>query len=156
MDRNLINREVKIGEKEGEITNISDCGYEVTFFNVNDGKTWVDIKDIEQYLVPKIKKNAEVQAMGMDIEVVGKTYYTVHLTDEDVEKVKKWIKNHEDDLPSSNMKDNICEAVRALSADCKIDLYSDNKATESDFCTEEINWSEYEDKTVEEILKGEC
>lgn len=53
MDRNLINREVKIGEKEGEITNILGCGYEVTSFNVNDGKTWVDAKDIEECLVPK-------------------------------------------------------------------------------------------------------
>ena len=53
MDRNLINREVKIGEKEGEITNILGCGYEVTFFNTNDGKTWVDAKDIEGCLVPE-------------------------------------------------------------------------------------------------------
>lgn len=30
--------------------------------------------------------------MGMDIEVVGRTWYTVHLTDEDVEKIKKYIK----------------------------------------------------------------
>lgn len=53
MDRNLINREVKIGEKEGEITNILGCGYEVTFFNTNDGKIWVDAKDIEGCLVPE-------------------------------------------------------------------------------------------------------
>lgn len=53
MDRNLINREVKIGEKEGEITNILGCGYEVTFFNTNDGKTRVDAKDIEGCLVPE-------------------------------------------------------------------------------------------------------
>ena len=50
MNRNLIHREIKIGNKEGEITNILGCGYEVTFFNANDGKTWVDAKDIEKYL----------------------------------------------------------------------------------------------------------
>lgn len=91
--------------------------------------------------------------MGMDIEVVGKTWYTVHLTDDDVEKVKQYIKEHENDLPSFDMDKNICWAVGKLSSDCEIDLYSDNKATESDFSTEEINWSEFEEWTPEEILR---
>ena len=90
--------------------------------------------------------------MGMNIEVIGKTYYTVHLNDEDVEKVKQWIKDHEDDLPSFDMRENICAAVMDLHCDCQIDLYSDDKATESDFSTEEINWSEYEERMAEEIL----
>ncbi len=90
--------------------------------------------------------------MGMDIEVVGKTWYTVHLTDEDVEKVKQYIKDHEYDLPSFDMGKNICWAVDELSSRCEIELYSDDKATESDFSTEEINWSEYEERTPEEIL----
>lgn len=90
--------------------------------------------------------------MGMDIEVVGRTCYTVHLTDEDVEKAKKYIKDHEDDLPSFDMKENICWAVQQLSSECEIELYSDGKATESDFNTEEINWSEFEERTPEEIL----
>lgn len=47
----LINKEVKIGEKGGEITNILGVMYEITFFNVNDGKTIIDIKDIDKYLV---------------------------------------------------------------------------------------------------------
>lgn len=47
----LINREVIIGGKEGEITNVLGVMYEITFFNVNDGKTVVDIKDIDKYLV---------------------------------------------------------------------------------------------------------
>ena len=36
----------------------------------------------------------------MEIEVVATTWYTVHLRDEDVQKVKQWIKDHEDNLPS--------------------------------------------------------
>ena len=79
--------------------------------------------------------------MGMDIEVVGRTWYTVHLTDEDVEKIKKYIKNHEDDLPSFDMRN-----------ECELELYSDGKATESDFSTEDIDWSECEERTPEEIL----
>lgn len=90
--------------------------------------------------------------MGMEIEVIGKTYYTVHLDDEDVKKVKQWIKDHEEDLPSFDMKENICAAVMDLYSDGQIDLYSDDKATESDFSTEEINWSEYEKRSAEKIL----
>lgn len=47
----LINREVIIDGKEGEITNILGVMYEITFFNLNDGRTIVDIKDIDKYLV---------------------------------------------------------------------------------------------------------
>lgn len=48
----LINREVKIGDKEGEITRRLGTSFlEVAFFNVNDGKTVIDIKDVEKYLV---------------------------------------------------------------------------------------------------------
>lgn len=90
--------------------------------------------------------------MGMDIEVVGKTYYTVHLSDEDVIKVKMWIKDHKDELPSFNMEKNICAAIAELSSNQEIELYSNGKTTESDFQTDEINWSEYEEKLAEEIL----
>lgn len=89
----------------------------------------------------------------MNIEVVGKVYYTVNLTDEDVEKVKGWINNHKDDLPSFNMNENICEAVMDLYQNGQLELYSENKSTISDFQTEEVNWFEFEEKTAEEILE---
>jgi len=47
----LINREVKIDGKEGEITKILGCVLEVTFFNVNDGRTIIYPEDVEKYLV---------------------------------------------------------------------------------------------------------
>lgn len=47
----LIGREVKIGNKEGEITNVLGIGYEVTFFNVADGRVFIDERDIYDYLV---------------------------------------------------------------------------------------------------------
>lgn len=47
----LINKEVRIGDKEGEITNILGCALEVTFFNVNDGKTIIYPENAEKYLV---------------------------------------------------------------------------------------------------------
>ncbi len=90
--------------------------------------------------------------MGMCIEAEGKTIYTIHLTDEDIKLVKQWIDEHEDDLPSFDMKENIAYAVRKLYDNGKISLYDKDKATESDFYTEGISWSEFEEREPEEIL----
>lgn len=90
--------------------------------------------------------------MGMKIEVVGTTYYTVNLTDEDVKKVKSWIEEHKEELLSFDMEKNICEAVYSLYSDGEIELYGGGKETESDFNTDEVNWSEFENRTAEEIL----
>ena len=61
--------------------------------------------------------------MGMDIEVIGMTWYTVHLSDEDVEKVKQWLENHKDDLPSFDPKENISKAVWNLYSKGEISLF---------------------------------
>ena len=92
--------------------------------------------------------------MGMRIEVEGKTIYTVQLTDEDIKLVRQWIDGHEEDLPSFDMKENIAYAVRKLYDNGKISLYNKGKATESDFYTEGISWSEFEDREPEEIFKA--
>ena len=91
--------------------------------------------------------------MGMNIEVVATTWYTVHLSDEDVDKVKQWIKDHEDDLPSFDMKKNVSEAVYELYANGEISFYDDGKYTESDFNIDEVRWSEFEKREQEEILE---
>lgn len=90
--------------------------------------------------------------MGMCIEVVGRTVYTVDLTDEEVEKIRHYIEEHKEELPCVNMKNNILWAIEELGSE--IEFYSDGKYTEADFCTEEIKWSEYEEQTPEEILEG--
>ena len=92
--------------------------------------------------------------MSMCIEVEARTIYTVHLTDEDMVKVKKWIKEHEEDLPSFKMEDNIAWAAARLYEDDEISLYDDGKANESDFYTDEVRWSEFEERTPEEILES--
>ena len=51
------------------------------------------------------------------------------------------------------MKENIAYAVRKLYGNGKISLYDKDKATESDFYTEGISWSEFEDREPEEIFK---
>lgn len=91
--------------------------------------------------------------MGMLIEVEGRTIYTVELSDEDVDKVKQYIKEHEEDLPSFNMEDNIAHAVAQLHNEDQISFYDDGKATESDFFTEKVSWSEFEEREAEDILK---
>ena len=91
--------------------------------------------------------------MGMEIEVIATTWYTVHLSDEDVEKVKQWIKDHEDDLPSFDMKKNVSEAVYELYVNGEISFYEYGKYTESDFNTEYVRWSEFEKREPEEILE---
>lgn len=92
--------------------------------------------------------------MGMDIEVVAKITYTVHLTDEDMVKVKKFLDENKDELPSFEDEENICYAVSKLYEMGEISLYDDGKATESYFSTEEFSWSEFEDKSPKEILEG--
>lgn len=49
--KSLIGKAIKIGDRDGEISNILGVGYEITFFNLDDGKTYVDSRDIEKYLV---------------------------------------------------------------------------------------------------------
>lgn len=92
--------------------------------------------------------------MGMCIEAEGKTIYTIHLTDDDVKLVKQWIDEHEEYLPSFDMRENIAFAVRRLYNNGKISLYDNNKAVESDFYTEHVSWSEFEEREPEEIFKS--
>lgn len=48
----LMHREVKIGEKEGEITNILGTQFlEITFFDVNEERIPICIDEIDKYLV---------------------------------------------------------------------------------------------------------
>lgn len=49
--KELLGKEVKVDNKEGEITNILGVGYEISFFNINDGKIYIDAREIEKYLV---------------------------------------------------------------------------------------------------------
>lgn len=51
MKRKLIGTEVNIDGKEGEITNVLGNGYEIVFFDTNLGKTYIDNRDIVNYIV---------------------------------------------------------------------------------------------------------
>lgn len=48
--KSLLGREVCIDGKDGEITNILGCGYEITFFDLRFGKTYMDARHIKDFL----------------------------------------------------------------------------------------------------------
>lgn len=86
----------------------------------------------------------------MTLNVKAIIEYTVNLTQEDVEKIKKKIKDEKIDFVDD---EEVCEIISDLYADGEISLHDDWKCTESDFMTESIEISEFEERTIEEILK---
>ena len=90
----------------------------------------------------------------LKVEVVGRICYTCELSDEDEEKVINYIKDNPEEFEFMTKEQSIVAAVHILYYDSEIDLYDD--ATESDYSTEEINWSEFEERSAEEILRGKA
>ena len=85
----------------------------------------------------------------LKVEAVGTIYYTCELSDEDEEKVVRYIKDNPEEFDYMD-EDTIMEAVRILWDKGEIELYEN--AIESDYSTEEINWSEFEERSPEEIF----
>lgn len=85
----------------------------------------------------------------LKVEAVGTIYYTCELSDEDEEKVVRYIKDNPEEFDYMD-EDTIMEAVRILWDKGEIELYEN--AIESDYSTEEVNWSEFEERSPEEIL----
>lgn len=86
------------------------------------------------------------------VEAVATVYYTCELSDEDGQKVLNYIKENPEEFEFMSDKKKILKAVDILFSDCEIELY--DNAVESDFNTDEIRWSEFEDKKPEEILEN--
>ena len=86
----------------------------------------------------------------LKVEVVGTIYYTCELSDEEEEKVVRYIKDNPEEFEFMDSEEAITTAVNILYGDSEIELY--NNATESDYHTEEISWSEFEERSAEEIL----
>lgn len=92
--------------------------------------------------------------MGMCIEAKGISTYTCELSDEDVAKIKEYIDSHRPDYMEGEeySEEEIINAVSELISDLVIDLY--REYTESDFMTSDISWSEFEERTPQEILEN--
>ena len=88
----------------------------------------------------------------LKVEAVGTIYYTCELSDEDEEKVVRYINDNPEEFEFMTEEESILAAVDILYNDSEIELY--DNATESDYHTEELNWSEFEDRSAEEILSN--
>lgn len=86
----------------------------------------------------------------LKVEVVGTIYYTCELSDEDEKKVVNYIKDNPEDFEFMNEKESITAAVHILYNNSEIELY--DNAIESDYSTEEIKWSEFEERLPMQIL----
>lgn len=84
------------------------------------------------------------------VEAVATVYYTCSLSDGDGQKVLDYIKQNPEEFRFMSDRKKILKAVEILSNNCDIELYDDS--VESDFSTEELRWSEFEERTPEEIL----
>ena len=86
----------------------------------------------------------------LKVEVIGRICYTCELSDEDEKKVINYIKDNPEEFEFMDSEESITLAVNILYGDGKIELYKN--AIESDYSTEEINWSEFEERSADEIL----
>ncbi len=87
------------------------------------------------------------------LEAVATAYYTCSLSDEDGQKVLNYIKENPEEFEFMSGKEKILKAVEKLYQNSEVNVYDDS--VEGDFSTEEFRWSEFEDRTPEEILDGE-
>ena len=88
----------------------------------------------------------------LKVEAVTTTWFTCTLTDKEEKKVVDYIKENPDEFEFMDKKDAIAKAVEILYENDEIKLY--DNATESDFSTDEIKWSEFEERIPEEILES--
>lgn len=86
----------------------------------------------------------------MKIETVATVYYTCTLSDEEEKLVVEYVKEFPEIFEFMDERRAILRAVEVLWGRGKINLYEES--IESDFCTSEIKWSEFEHRTPEEIL----
>ena len=86
----------------------------------------------------------------LKVEVVGRIYYTCELSNEDEKKVINYIKDNPEEFEFMDNEKAIILAVSLLYEDGKIELYKN--AIESDYSTEKIDWSEFEERSADEIL----
>lgn len=71
---------------------------------------------------------------------------TCTISDEDEERIRDYIKDNPEEFEFMSEEKAIIQAI----SDLEIELYKDY--TESDTYTDDIRWSEYEERSAEEIL----
>ncbi len=87
----------------------------------------------------------------LKIEAIASVTCTCELTDKEEQKVLKYINDNQEEFEYMTAKEKIIKAVEKLYSDNQIGLYENS--VESDFNTDEIRWSEFEEKDAEDILE---
>lgn len=86
----------------------------------------------------------------LEIKSTSIVYYTCKLYDDDEQKILDYIKSNPIKFEFMTSESKITKAVEELYANGNIDIYKDS--TESDFFTDSIEWSEFEEKNADDIL----
>ena len=81
-----------------------------------------------------------------EIEVDRVQVCTCKISDEDEKRIRNYINDNPEKFEFMSCQESIMEAISEL----KVDLYYDY--IESDSYTNDIRWSEYEERSAEEIL----
>lgn len=87
------------------------------------------------------------------VEAIARVNYTCTLTDKEEQLVLNYIKDNKEEFEFMTDKNKIIKAVNELYSDGEIELYE--HSTETDFSTEEIIWSAFEERDAKEILNNE-
>lgn len=89
----------------------------------------------------------------LKIEVIETVYHTSTLSDEEEKIVMDYIKNNPEKFEYESAENKITKAIWELYFELgSIDIYRDS--VDSDTSTEEINWSEFEERKAFDILKS--
>lgn len=84
-----------------------------------------------------------------EIEVEEVLVHTATISDENEQKIRKYIKEHPEDMIGLSEKEMIFYAIGCIN---DINLYEDTIV--SDSYTSDIRWSDFEEQTAEEIING--
>lgn len=88
--------------------------------------------------------------MSIKVETTALVTYTCELSDSQEEIILKWIADNAEALEYMTSEEAIIHAVTELYDNGKLQLYSDS--VESDFSTESIQWSEFEERSGDDII----
>lgn len=83
-----------------------------------------------------------------EIEAHNMVTCTCKISDENEIKIREYIKKHPDEFQYCSDEEAIIIAIKKL----EIDLYSDY--VETDSCTTDVQWSEYEERPARNIIEG--
>lgn len=86
----------------------------------------------------------------LKIETIATVTCTCELSDEEERQIIQYIKDNPNRFEFMDEEEQIILAINVLYNENKLDLY--DTYVESDFCTEEVRWSEFESRSAQEIL----